>query len=121
MEGKGLIIRGWAPQVLILEHEAVGGFVTHCNWNSTLEGVTAGLPMVTWPVSVEQPFNEKLVTKVLKIGVSVGVQECIRLVGEFVKREAIEKAVKEIMVGDKAGEIRCRAKALGEMARTAIE
>ncbi|TXG54094.1 hypothetical protein EZV62_019350 [Acer yangbiense] len=121
MEGKGLIIRGWAPQVLILEHEAVGGFVTHCGWNSTLEGVTAGLPMVTWPVSAEQPFNEKLVTEVLKIGVSVGVQECVRLVGEFVKREAIEKAVKEIMVGDKAGEIRCRAKAVGEMARKAIE
>ena len=47
MEGKGLIIRGWAPQVLILDHEAVGGFVTHCGWNSILEGVTAGVPMVT--------------------------------------------------------------------------
>ncbi|TXG64259.1 hypothetical protein EZV62_011253 [Acer yangbiense] len=83
--------------------------------------LTAGLPMVTWPVSAEQPFNEKLVTEVLKIGVSVGVQECVILVGEFVKWEAIEKAVKEIMVGDKAGEMRCRAKALGEMARRAIE
>ncbi|TXG64260.1 hypothetical protein EZV62_011254 [Acer yangbiense] len=121
MAGKGLIIKGWAPQVLILEHEAVGGFVTHCGWNSALEGITAGLPMVTWPMSAEQPFNEKLMTEVLKIGVSVGVQESVRLVGEFVKREAIEKAVKEVMVGDKAGEMRCRAKALGEMARRAIE
>ena len=73
MEGKGLILRGWAPQVLILDHEAVGGFVTHCGWNSTLEGVTAGVPMVTWPLSVEQFYNEKLVTRVLKIGVNVGV------------------------------------------------
>jgi hypothetical protein len=64
VEGKGLIIRGWAPQVLILDHEAVGGFVTHCGWNSTLEGVTAGVPMVTWPMFAEQFFNEKLVTQV---------------------------------------------------------
>ena len=53
IEGKGLIIRGWAPQVMILEHEVVGGFVTHCGWNSTLEGVCAGLPMVAWPVAAE--------------------------------------------------------------------
>ncbi|KAH7575285.1 hypothetical protein ACOSP7_005215 [Xanthoceras sorbifolium] len=124
MEGKGLIIRGWAPQVLILEHEAVGGFVTHCGWNSTLEGVTAGVPMVAWPISAEQFYNEKLVTQVLKIGVSVGVQQWARLVelvGDFVKRDAIEKAVKEVMVGDRAEEMRSRAKELGEMARRAVE
>ncbi|KAH7567636.1 hypothetical protein JRO89_XS07G0109100 [Xanthoceras sorbifolium] len=121
MEGKGLIIRGWAPQVLILENAAVGGFVTHCGWNSTLEGVTAGVPMVAWPISAEQFYNEKLVTQVLKIGVSVGVQQWARLVGDFVKRDAIEKAVKEVMVGDRAEEMRSRAKALGEMATRAVD
>ncbi|KAK8698908.1 hypothetical protein V6N13_115013 [Hibiscus sabdariffa] len=49
MEGKGLVIRRWTPQVLILDHEAVGGFMTHCGWNSTLEGVCGGVLMVTWP------------------------------------------------------------------------
>jgi len=50
--------------VLILEHEAIGAFVTHCGWNSTLEAVTvtAGVPMVTWPVAAHQFFNHKLVT-----------------------------------------------------------
>ncbi|KAI9182754.1 hypothetical protein LWI28_028609 [Acer negundo] len=72
-------------------------------------------------VSAEQFYNEKLVTEVLKIGVSVGVQQWARLVGDFVKREAIEKAVKKVMVGDRAGEMRCRTKALGDTARRAIK
>ncbi|XP_008245758.1 PREDICTED: scopoletin glucosyltransferase-like [Prunus mume] len=122
MEGKGLIIRGWAPQVLILDHAAVGAFVTHCGWNSTLEGIAAGLPMVTWPVSAEQFYNEKLVTQVLKIGVGVGAQKwCIKVVGDIVKREAIEKAVTQIMVGEEAEEMRSRAKGLAKQARRAIE
>ncbi|KAK8568192.1 hypothetical protein V6N13_106126 [Hibiscus sabdariffa] len=120
-EGKGLIIRGWAPQILILDHEAVGGFVTHCGWNSTLEGVCAGVPMVTWPTFAEQFYNEKLVTRVLKIGVEVGARKWARLVGDFVKREAIEKAVKELMNGDEADEMRKRSKALAEAAKKSIE
>uniref|UniRef100_A0A6P4AE98 Glycosyltransferase n=1 Tax=Ziziphus jujuba TaxID=326968 RepID=A0A6P4AE98_ZIZJJ len=118
---KGLIIRGWAPQVLILDHEAVGGFVTHCGWNSALEGISAGLPMVTWPIFADQFNNEKLITDVLRIGVGVGARKWIRLVGDFVKREQIEKAVKEIMVGKRAEEMRSRANKLGEMARKAVE
>ncbi|XP_023914346.2 scopoletin glucosyltransferase-like [Quercus suber] len=121
MEGKGLILRGWAPQVLLLDHEAVGGFVTHCGWNSTLEGVTAGVPMVTWPLSAEQFYNEKLVTQVLKVGVDVGVRRWIRVVGDSIKRDAIEKAVKRIMVGEEADRMRSRAKVLGEMAKRAVE
>nr|UHH90530.1 UDP-glycosyltransferase [Nicotiana benthamiana] len=69
---KGLIINGWAPQKQILDHKSVGAFVTHCGWNSTLEGISAGVPMVTWPLFAEQFFNEKLVTDVLKTGVDVG-------------------------------------------------
>ncbi|XP_050262968.1 scopoletin glucosyltransferase-like [Quercus robur] len=108
MKEKGLILRGWAPQVLILNHEAVGGFMTHCGWNSTLEEVTAGVPMVTWPLSVEQFYNEKLVTQVLKIGVDVGVRQWIGVVGDSIKRDAIERAVKQIMVGEETEEMRAR-------------
>lgn len=121
MEGKGLVIRDWAPQVGILEHEAIGGFVTHCGWNSTLEAVSSGVPMVTWPMFAEQFFNEKLVTKILRIGVGVGVRKWVRFVGDSVKREALEKAVRRVMEGEEAEEMRGRAKRLREMAKRAVE
>ncbi|KAG2318636.1 hypothetical protein Bca4012_055162 [Brassica carinata] len=118
MKGKGLIIRGWAPQVLILDHQAVGGFLTHCGWNSLLEGVASGLPMVTWPIGAEQFYNEKLVTQVLKTGVSVGVQKMMKPVGDFISREKVEKAVREVMVGE---EMKKRAKQLAERAKDAVK
>ncbi|KAF7849608.1 hypothetical protein BT93_L0482 [Corymbia citriodora subsp. variegata] len=110
IRNKGLIIRGWAPQVLILDHEAIGGFVKHCGWNSTLEAVTAGMPMVTWPVTAEQFHNKLFVTQVLKVGVDIGV-----------KQARVEEAVKRVPVGEEAEEMRRRAKALAEMARGAVE
>jgi hypothetical protein len=122
MEGKGLIVSGWAPQVLILDHKAVGGFMTHCGWNSTLEGVTAGVPMVTWPLGAEQFCNEKLITDVLKIGIGVGAQEWSRYEKKIiVRKEDIEKAIIQLMVGEEAEEIRNRARVLKEMARRATE
>ncbi|KAJ7946077.1 Glycosyltransferase [Quillaja saponaria] len=121
IEGRGLIIRGWAPQVLILDHEAVGGFVTHCGWNSTLEGVAAGVSMITWPGAFEQFYNEKLVTEVLKIGVSLGDKTCDGPLGVSITSEALEKALNRIMVGDEAMEIRSRVKAFAEKARQALK
>ncbi|VFQ65780.1 unnamed protein product [Cuscuta campestris] len=120
-KGKGLVIRGWAPQVLILDHGSVGAFVTHCGWNSTLEGVCAGVPMVTWPVFAEQFINEKLVTDILRTGVGVGSKEWKRSGSDGVKREAVAEAIKKVMVGEESGEMRNRAKALKEKARVAVE
>ncbi|KAF7810996.1 scopoletin glucosyltransferase-like [Senna tora] len=121
MEGKGLIIRGWAPQVLILDHKAIGGFVTHCGWNSTLEAVSAGVPMVTWPVFADQFYNEKFVTEVLRVGVPVGVKKYVEIVGDSVKKEAIEKAARRVIEGEEAEEMRNRAKKFAKMARQALD
>ncbi|KAL7247981.1 hypothetical protein ACSBR2_002810 [Camellia fascicularis] len=124
---RGLLIRGWAPQVLILSHPAIGAFFTHCGWNSTLEGICAGVPMVTWPLFAEQFCNEKLVVHVLRIGVSVGVELPMKWgeeekVGVLVHKDTVKKTIDKLMDGGHEGEERReRAKQLGEMARRAIE
>jgi UDP:flavonoid glycosyltransferase YjiC (YdhE family) len=74
VKGRGLLIRGWASQVLILSHPAIGGFLTHCGWNLTLERICGGIPMITMPLFDERFFNEKLIVQVLEIGVRVGVE-----------------------------------------------
>ena len=125
--GRGLVIHGWAPQLLILSHPAIGGFLTHCGWNSTLEGVSAGVPLLTCPLFAEQFFNEKLVVEVLGIGVSVGVEAAVTWgmedkSGLVMKREDVKKAINKVMdKGEEAEERRKKAREIGEMAKRAIE
>ncbi|PON64035.1 UDP-glucuronosyl/UDP-glucosyltransferase [Parasponia andersonii] len=69
--GRGLVIRGWAPQVLILNHRAVGAFLTHCGWNSVLEAVAAGVPMLAWPLGADQFANATLLVDQLKVATTV--------------------------------------------------
>ncbi|KAL0320540.1 UNVERIFIED_CONTAM: Scopoletin glucosyltransferase [Sesamum radiatum] len=106
---------------MILDHPAIGAFITHCGWNSTLEGICAGVPMVTWPVSAEQFYNEKLVTEVLRTGVSVGSKKWQTVASEGVPRDAVTKAVDQVMAGEEALGMRNRAKYYKEMARKAVE
>ncbi|KAL0375004.1 UNVERIFIED_CONTAM: UDP-glycosyltransferase 73C3 [Sesamum radiatum] len=124
---RGLLIRGWAPQVLILSHPCVGGFLTHCGWNSTLEGISAALPMITWPIFAEQFLNEKLVVQILETGVGVGAQTVTHL-GEYekaenkVSRDRIKSGIERVMDKGKEGsERRKRAQELGVMAKRSVE
>ncbi|KAL5224207.1 hypothetical protein ABZP36_010846 [Zizania latifolia] len=124
--GRGLLVRGWAPQVLILSHPAAGGFVTHCGWNSMLEAVTAGLPVVTWPHFSDQFLNEKMAVELLGIGVSVGVSEPlffqVNKKDIVVGRVVVEKAVRSIMDGgEDAEQRRKKARALADEATATLQ
>ncbi|XP_066329762.1 UDP-glycosyltransferase 73C6-like [Miscanthus floridulus] len=121
----GLVIRDWAPQKAILSHPATGAFVTHCGWNSVLECVAAGLPMVTWPHFAEQFMNEKLVVDVLRVGVPVGVKDAapwgVETEGVAATRQDVERAVAEVMdCGEEGSARRARAAELGRKAREAV-
>ncbi|KAJ4806697.1 Glycosyltransferase [Rhynchospora pubera] len=123
-ERKGLIIRGWAPQLVILNHPAVGGFLTLCGWNSTLEAISAGVPMITWPMNGDQSFNEKLVVDILQVGAAVGAKvggpyfENQQLIEVETIKSVIESVVGEGVEGEA---MRKRAKVLKEKAKAAVQ
>lgn len=126
VKNRGMIIRGWAPQVMILWHQAIGGFMTHCGWNSTIEGICAGVVMITWPHFADQFLNEKLVVDVLKTGVEIGVKGVTQWGCEqkdvIVTRDAVETTVSTLMDdGEPAEEMRMRAKDFGIKARRALD
>ncbi|KAJ4780335.1 Glycosyltransferase [Rhynchospora pubera] len=124
---RGLIIKGWAPQFMILSHKAVGGFLTHCGWNSIIESICNGVPMLTWPQFGDQFLNEILVADVLKIGIKIGVERSVVWGSEksdevMVKRDDMERKVLELMDEGKEGmERRVRARELGDKAKAAME
>ncbi|SPT20387.1 unnamed protein product [Triticum aestivum] len=68
-QGRGMVVKMWAPQVEVLRHAGTGAFVTHCGWNSVLEAASAGVPMLCWPQYAEQRANKVFVVDEMKLGV----------------------------------------------------
>ncbi|KAL6639280.1 hypothetical protein ACP70R_023010 [Stipagrostis hirtigluma subsp. patula] len=98
----------WAPQRDVLRHRAVGCFLTHSGWNSTLEAAVEGVPMVCWPFNFDQQINSRFVGTVWKMGLDMK-DVCDRAVVERMVREAME-----------SGEIRESAQALAQKVRRDI-
>ncbi|KAG2657388.1 hydroquinone glucosyltransferase-like [Panicum virgatum] len=90
--GRGLAVASWAPQVRVLSHPATAAFVSHCGWNSTLESVASGVPMVAWPLDSEQRTNAALLSE--NVGVALRPRAA---------RAEIAAAVREVMGGEEKG------------------
>ncbi|KAJ8752846.1 hypothetical protein K2173_008581 [Erythroxylum novogranatense] len=88
---RGFIVKSWAPQAAILNHGSVGGLVTHCGWNSILEAVCAGVPMLAWPLYAEQHLNRVLLVEELKVALPVNESE-----NRFVSAHELEMKVREL-------------------------
>ncbi|XP_074370829.1 UDP-glycosyltransferase 89B2-like [Apium graveolens] len=111
--GRGLVVKGWAPQVTILSHPVVGAFLTHCGWNSVLESIAAGVPMLTWPMGADQFANADLLDQL-----EVGCRVCE---GEKTVPDSEELArVVASSVSDEKGGPIARAKVLSKAAADSI-
>ncbi|MCL7034981.1 hypothetical protein MKW94_013115 [Papaver nudicaule] len=110
--GRGMVVRGWVPQLLILRHRSVGSFMTHCGWNSIVEGLTSGVVMLAWPMMAEQFFNVKLIVDQLKV--AIRVCEGNELVPNSVQ-------LGELVVESMSEERRLQAKKLSEAANEAVK
>ncbi|XWS48493.1 hypothetical protein CRYUN_Cryun13aG0082300 [Craigia yunnanensis] len=112
---RGHVVKSWAPQVAVLNHDSVGGFVTHCGWNSILESVCAGVPMVAWPLYAEQRFSRVLLVEEMKIALPMVESET-----GFVNSTEVEKRVRELMESKQGNVVRERTIAMKHAAKAAL-
>ncbi|KAI3417238.1 Glycosyltransferase [Psidium guajava] len=98
IKGKGLVVP-WCCQIEVLSHSAIGGFLTHCGWNSILESIWCCLPMLCFPLLTDQFTNRKLVVDDWGIGVNLRDKKSVT-------REEVGQKIRRLMIGGSADELR---------------
>nr|DAD29396.1 TPA_asm: hypothetical protein HUJ06_030864 [Nelumbo nucifera] len=111
---RGLVVKSWAPQQEILSRESVGGFVTHCGWNSVLEAVCAGVPMVAWPLYAEQFMNRTVLVEQMKLVMPLDQAE-----DGFVSAAEVEKRVRALTESEDGRVLRERSEEMKMAAKAA--
>lgn len=112
--GKGLVVN-WCNQLEVLPHRAVGCFVTHCGWNSVLEGFSLAVPMVGVPQGSDQPTNAKFLAEVWRVGVRAEKDED----GVFKGGELV-RCVESVMEGERSEDIKKNVVKWRELGKRAV-
>uniref|UniRef100_A0A5B7AIN7 Glycosyltransferase n=1 Tax=Davidia involucrata TaxID=16924 RepID=A0A5B7AIN7_DAVIN len=114
-KGRGLVVSSWAPQAQILSHGSTGGFLTHCGWNSILESVVNGIPLIAWPLYAEQKMNAVMLTEDLEVALRPKLNE-----NGLVGRAEIAQIVKCLMEGEEGKRLRNRMRDLKDAAANVL-
>lgn len=111
----GQVFTKWAPQSEILAHGSIGGFLTHCGWNSSLESILNGVPMIAWPLFAEQKMNATQLAEDYGVAVRPKVAPSKEIVGE----DEIEMMARNVMEGNGKA-MRARVKELKKSGEKAL-
>ncbi|XP_042490533.1 UDP-glycosyltransferase 88B1-like [Macadamia integrifolia] len=111
---RGLVVQSWAPQIAVLSRESVGAFVTHCGWNSVLEAVCAGVPMIGWPLYAEQRMNRVFLLEEMKLAIPMDDSK-----DGFVSSTEVEKRVRQMMDSEEGKALRERVMVMRDAAMAA--
>ncbi|XP_059627608.1 UDP glycosyltransferase 9-like [Cornus florida] len=116
LDSKGLVVN-WCPQLEVLAHQVVGCFVTHCGWNSTLEALSLGVPMVVMPQWTDPTTNAKCIVDLWNVGVRVRVDS----EKGVVSRDEIELCARQVIEGERGNELGNNAVRWKELAKEAVD
>lgn len=116
--GMGMVM-SWAPQIAILSHPAVGGFVSHGGWNSMLESLWFGVPLITWPRYAEQHINSFQLVHELGLAMEIKIDNSQNNV--IVTSDEIEIGIRQLMDPIESVEIRENVKQMKERSRGALQ
>lgn len=114
MKDKGLIIP-WCNQIQVLSNPCIGGFLTHCGWNSIQESIWCQVPMICYPLSYDQPPNRKLLVDVWKIGINLSDD------GVSINRAGVSENVRKLMSASASKGLRTEVRKMKDILRNAIE
>ncbi|KGN56443.1 hydroquinone glucosyltransferase [Cucumis sativus] len=115
-KNRGMVVPSWAPQAQILSHGSTGGFLTHCGWNSTLESVVNGIPLIAWPLYAEQRMNAVILTEEINVALKPKRNDNKGIV----EKEEISKVVKSLLEGEEGKKLRRKMKELEEASKKAV-
>ncbi|PWA13701.1 UDP-glucuronosyl/UDP-glucosyltransferase [Artemisia annua] len=116
---QGLIVHNWAPQLEILCHRSTGAFLTHCGWNSVMESLSQGVPLIGWPLAAEQGYNAKMLVE--EMGVCLVLA---RGMHGMIEKEEVRSVIEVVLDKSEDGKgesMRKKATELGEMIRASVE
>ncbi|TMX02558.1 hypothetical protein EJD97_021105 [Solanum chilense] len=115
IENRGRVVDGWAPQPRILSHPSTGGFVSHCGWNSVMESIDFGVPIIAMPMHIDQPINARWM---VEIGVAV---EIVRDDEGKVHREDVAQVITSVIFEKTGRYLREKVKEISEKLKSRRE